>query len=385
MRVLFISSSSGSQGGGELYLKYLGAALVEAGVEVGFWIADDRQMDALAKALEAVGPVMRSRYTNTFLRRGRSLAHLLPNTAERGAALAQWRSFGADIWHLNKQCLEDGLDLLKWVRGEAPAQLCTVHITQTAVELKAALAWLRDSVARRAFRRYPGALLAISEQRARALARFVRERRSIHTVSNGVALPEAGAVARQRAAMRGALGMEAGQVLAVSVGRLEPQKNPLKFVDWVGQLHARDAQMRAIWVGDGRLRGEFEGAVEAAGLKDVVRCVGWVDSVGAYLAAADIYLHPADFEGLPFALLEAMAYRLPCVLSKLLADELMEMPRETWLVPEDGEGSWVEALMDAAQRASYATAAYDLCTERYSHSSMAQSTLDVYRKILKSG
>jgi glycosyltransferase involved in cell wall biosynthesis len=50
--------------------------------------------------------------------------------------------------------------------------------------------------------------------------------------------------------------------------------------------------------------------------------VGWQSNVRPFLAAADLFLHTAEFEGLPFALIEAMSAGLPCAVSKTVAAEL---------------------------------------------------------------
>lgn len=377
MRVLLASSSSGSQGGGELYLKFLAEGLVREGVEVGFWLSGDRQMDRLARLLGGIGPVLRSSYTNTFKRRGRSLAHLLPNTSEIAAALEKWKEFQPDILHLNKQCLEDGLDLLGVAGGVGVPSVCTVHITQTAKELKAAMSPVRDWMAKRELDRYKGGYIAISEQRAEGLRNFLGPEPSIHCIPNGVEIPSDADWQSQRMAKRGELGIGPDALLVVAVGRFNPQKDPLKFLDWFAELAKREPKLRGIWVGDGELRASFEERATELGLGDRIQLPGWVDSASAWLAAADVYFHPAAFEGLPFALLEAMARRLPCVLSASLATELKEMPKASWILPESN-GDWVDCLLSEEHRANFADKAFQMARARYSIEAMARATKEVY-------
>ena len=58
-------------------------------------------------------------------------------------------------------------------------------------------------------------------------------------------------------------------------------------------------------------------------------------------------MHPALYEGLPLAILEAMSAGLPCVLSKAIADEA-EVFNESNLIVcrDDDDPSWTEKVLD---------------------------------------
>src|SRR3954465_11921994 len=139
MKILLASSSSGSRGGGELFLVYLGRALAQRGHQVTLWASTHPRMDELSNTFVGFGEVVRSRYANTYDLRGRSLASYLNVLGARSIA-GEWRRLGADVIHINKQNLEDGLDLLRAARGSGLPSLATVHLTQTARYLKAKLA-----------------------------------------------------------------------------------------------------------------------------------------------------------------------------------------------------------------------------------------------------
>src|SRR5438309_5284310 len=69
-----------------------------------------------------------------------------------------------------------------------------------------------------------------------------------------------------------------------------------------------------VWLlcGDGPCMAEVQQYVADRAMRNV-RFAGRVDDVGSYLAAADVFVMPSDFEGMPNAMMEAMAYGLPCV------------------------------------------------------------------------
>ena len=60
MKILLASSSSGSRGGGELYLVYLGRALAHRGHAVTLWASTNPRMDELANTFSGFGQVLRS-------------------------------------------------------------------------------------------------------------------------------------------------------------------------------------------------------------------------------------------------------------------------------------------------------------------------------------
>ncbi|WP_235852791.1 glycosyltransferase family 4 protein [Mycobacterium interjectum] len=70
-------------------------------------------------------------------------------------------------------------------------------------------------------------------------------------------------------------------------------------------------RLRVTLAGDGEVEG-VRAAVAAAGLGDTIQVVGWLDAAARdeLLCAAHVFLLPSRDEGLPMALLEAMAYGL---------------------------------------------------------------------------
>jgi glycosyltransferase involved in cell wall biosynthesis len=385
MRVLLVSSSSGSRGGGEFFLVYLGEALRRLGVEPVLWLSSDTGMDDLAAMFASSGQVIRHPYVNTYSRRSRSFSHLLPGGRGVRSILDSWSSVKPDIIHLNKQCLEDGLDLLQAAAEQGRPHGCTIHITQTAVELRAFLARARDWIARRALTRYPGKLWAISEQRAEELGAFVGLGGPVPYIPNGVRIPSLEDIGKTRHSMRERIFSDkppAGPV-AVSVGRLEEQKDPFRFLEILAKWKSVEPGLRGVWVGDGRLRASFEGKIDSMGAGSWIQCAGWQSDPLPYLCMADVYVHPARFEGLPFALLEAMAHGLPCVLSPSLAAELKDMPQDTWIIAGADSGKWCTALCDRDLLAGLGNRARQLAIDAFSIEAMAKAYIGLYEGLLQ--
>lgn len=151
--------------------------------------------------------------------------------------------------------------------------------------------------------------------------------------------------------------------LVVSVGRLHPQKGFDVLIDAVARL-ARDGRAPLVWImGTGAEHRTLASRIGRAGLDGVIRLVGHRDDVPAVVAAADLFVLPSRWEGLPLALLEAVAVGTPVV-----ATGVGEVPRlldsgSAWLVPPGDPESLAravaEALSDPGEAARRAARARD--------------------------
>lgn len=99
----------------------------------------------------------------------------------------------------------------------------------------------------------------------------------------------------------------------VTCGRLEPQKNHALLIRAFARVQAHCPHARLKIYGEGSLRPELERQIEALGLQGKVQLPGATNDVAAVLATAALFVLSSDFEGMPNALMEAMAAGVPCV------------------------------------------------------------------------
>ena len=382
MKILLVSSSSGSRGGGELYLLYLGRALVARGHEVILWASDHPRMDELCGLFAPVGRVVRSEYRNTYDYRTRSVANYL-NCASYRRLAREWADLAPEFIHINKQNLEDGLDLLRAAAKAGRPHLTTIHLTQSARYLRAQLAPLRDFVARRALRQDTGPLVCVLEDRARDLAQFVGDASRVRTVANGVEMYDLSERARIREVQRSKLGLSPDTLLLAAVGRLVPQKRPFVFLDLAERIHARFPSAQFIWVGDGALSEEWSAAVQERGISGFVKRVGWQANVRDFLFAADVFLHTAEFEGLPLAILEALSAGLPCAITPNLLAEMPFLSRMN-SISIGSDNAWAAMLADREQLVAIGRNARRLAEDKFSFALMAERYEALYRESLLS-
>jgi glycosyltransferase involved in cell wall biosynthesis len=144
----------------------------------------------------------------------------------------------------------------------------------------------------------------------------------------------------------------------VAVGALEPKKGHSYLIDAVSTLRTSGLDVRLTIVGDGNERGRLENAIAARGLSDVVRLAGWLPKprVLDALTAADVFVMPSVrlangmMEGIPVALMEAMACGLPVVASDISGiSELVVDGVTGVLVPERDHRALASAIMRLSQ------------------------------------
>jgi len=96
-------------------------------------------------------------------------------------------------------------------------------------------------------------------------------------------------------------------------GRLNYQKDPIRFLGIVKELKSRLPDIRVAIIGDGDLRQDCVTYIERNHLKPNVDMYGFMANPFYVLNKAKLIVSVSKFEGLPMALLEAMALDKPIV------------------------------------------------------------------------
>lgn len=156
---------------------------------------------------------------------------------------------------------------------------------------------------------------------------------------------------------------ETGSLRLLCVAALRPYKGFEVLVDACARLETAGVRVRCELVGEGPARQALLGRVRRHGLEGSVRLAGAAtqEEVAAHLADADLFVHPSvvapdgQMDGIPVALMEAMAASLPVVASDLSGiPELVTDGVDGLLVPPgdvEALAAAIESLAgDAAQR-----------------------------------
>ena len=133
----------------------------------------------------------------------------------------------------------------------------------------------------------------------------------VTVIQNGIEIPplDPGAGRRTRAE----LGIPAETPVIGTVGRLSPQKDYPTLLQAASAVVAACPRAVFLVLGDGDLRLALEKRAEELGLGESFRFLGYRENVMAMVSAFDIFALSSLWEGLPLAVLEAMALARPVV------------------------------------------------------------------------
>jgi glycosyltransferase involved in cell wall biosynthesis len=156
-------------------------------------------------------------------------------------------------------------------------------------------------------------IVVSASDRERGLRHRIGRPDQYRLIRSGIDIEHYGRPAVERAEMRRRLGLGPDQLLVGTISCLKPQKAPGDFVAAAAAAHARDERLRFVVVGDGHLASDVRRRIAEAGLEGMVQLLGWRDDVVELLHAMDVFLLTSLHEGLPRAVLQAMAAGVPVV------------------------------------------------------------------------
>jgi glycosyltransferase involved in cell wall biosynthesis len=118
-----------------------------------------------------------------------------------------------------------------------------------------------------------------------------------------------------RASVRAELGVPRDAEVLIFVGRLDRQKDPLLLLEAVSHTLARRPNVHLLIVGDGVMRPAVEAAARNAPLAGHVSLLGAraPAAIMRLLQACDLFVLSSAYEGMPIAVLEALATGVPVV------------------------------------------------------------------------
>jgi len=237
----------------------------------------------------------------------------------------------------------------------------------------------------RALARRTDRIVAVSEQVRDDLVRFrIAPAAKVAVIHYGFDLEDrVGPAATSRVAKRAVLGVGDDAFVIGWAGRLSEIKQPLDLV--------RTAQLVPgsvlVLAGDGELRPAVERVAEELGMRDRVRILGYVDDIGAWYGAFDVFLLTSANEGAPVVAIEALAARLPVVATDAGGTRTVVDDGETgYLTPIGDIAALAERLRvlhaDPRLRAELGAAGAARMRERFSTRRMVDEVDAVYTETL---
>jgi glycosyltransferase involved in cell wall biosynthesis len=176
--------------------------------------------------------------------------------------------------------------------------------------------------------------------------------------------------------------------VVLCVGRLRHVKGTRTLLAAIKRIPREVREtMEFVLIGDGPLRGEAQAV--ATEVRELT-VLGTVDhaSIAPYYAYADAFVLPSLSEGLPIALLEAMAAGLPCIASDVGGIRTQIGPNAVRLVPPGDEVALADAIIQLKQdepgRLALARAGRECVEREFTWDRVVDRLIEVYSAILAS-
>ena len=117
--------------------------------------------------------------------------------------------------------------------------------------------------------------------------------------------------------LRQKLGLDEDDLLIGTVGRVDFQKNPEKFLEIAKNYVSVNKKAKFLWIGKGSLRKKIIDSIKDMGLEKHIIFTGFVEDVEPYFSIFDIFVLTSKYEGLPITIVKALSLETPVVSYKI--------------------------------------------------------------------
>ena len=225
--------------------------------------------------------------------------------------------------------------------------------------------YLQLSKIRKVYRHYDQIIVASNE--LKSLLQKITPEVPVSIIPNGVDVDFFRPLNDQdsKKILRNSLGLPQNAKIIVSVGAVHPRKGTHLLVEAWSKLVRSNENLHLLIVGPRydqqrselkQYNQQIEQAIEASRNKENIHFAGQVENVIEYLQVADLFVFTSKKEGMPNAVLEAMATELPIVLTPFigLSDDFGR-PGEHYLMAQPSSHAVADAIDSVMNNSSLAT------------------------------
>jgi glycosyltransferase involved in cell wall biosynthesis len=234
-------------------------------------------------------------------------------------------------------------------------------------------------------RNYAAVVAVSDEVKQRLLKAGVREDK-IHMVRNGIDLRP---FDNASPSLRNASTSDYPPIVGL-VGRLSIEKGVDIFLHAAARVLAELPSTKFVVVGDGPDRDKLESLIDELKIRESVSMLGRRDDMPSVYASLDIMVSASRQEGLPIAILEGMASRLPLIATAVgeVPTVIVDGRTGVLLPPENAEllaSAIVALLRNPSERERLGVAARKLIEDEFSANRMTADYLRVYEEAAAQG
>lgn len=171
-----------------------------------------------------------------------------------------------------------------------------------------------------------------------------------------------------------------------SVGRFERQKGFNLFLDSIADIVKQISDIKFVIIGKGSLKKKLEEQIIELGLSNYVELMDYQKNIFDYINNFDLFVSTSIWEGVPYAILEAMALGKPLIAftSKLSGvKEMIENGKSGFLIENDYVNGLSSAISELYKNheslKKISIGSKERIKERFSEQKMVNKTEDVYR------
>ncbi|HHT35721.1 MAG TPA: glycosyltransferase family 4 protein [Firmicutes bacterium] len=232
-----------------------------------------------------------------------------------------------------------------------------------------------------------GRIIAVSDTVGSELAEFVPYNRIV-TIRNGVDYHRFEGYSRREALAL--MGLDSKHFIIGAVARLIAEKGIACLLKAAVLLRNVLPQMRIVIVGDGPMRHQLELYSQALQLEPYVKFLGFRSDVPALMAGWDLFVLPSLSEGLSVSVLEAMAAKLPVVVSDLPSTrEVVEQGKGGYFFAPDNAPGLAAAVLkiakDQSKKRRMGEHNYQSVIRSFGVDHMIQATKLQYQQLIEEG
>lgn len=151
--------------------------------------------------------------------------------------------------------------------------------------------------------------------------------------------------------------------VCIHVGRFHDQKNHSFLIDVFGEYQKINPDSVLLLIGGGPLQSMIKAKVNKMGMSESVHFLNKIDNVYDYLSAADIFIFPSLYEGLPLTLVEAQASGLPIICSSNVTHETKLTENYYELSLNETSQTWALKIVDIIKESTSRDASNQIVKE----------------------
>ena len=209
--------------------------------------------------------------------------------------------------------------------------------------------------------------------------------KKINVIYNGAPTPDE----TMKSTLREELGISENTFVISALSRFSSEKR-MDFAVEVAYLLKQKTEKDFIFVlaGDGDMLESVKEQVKSKGLEDNVKCIGYRTDGSNILSGSDAYINCSETEALSFAIVEALSFEKPCVVSAVGGNVEIVNDKTSCGVscdkdkPEEFADAFVKLIEDKDFYEKCKNGAKDSYNEYFSLEKSLENTFGVYENVL---